>query len=202
MSTATLVADWQTDNVILWAINDEHMYNSYTARIEKVGLFNGTSAKRIIKFNWGDKAPDGSGLSKVRWGVVAQCFNDGHVPGLKMRSIKILNKAAGQHFFSEDTTRFFNSQYYPNTRGVLGADGKTVGTLFVTSERCDWGDDISTAVLLNDHNRITNGWPRKWSLRLFDHETKRVETVGEFGRFASLESALNALRSYEHSERS
>lgn len=197
MSTQVEIADWQTDNVILWAINDEHLYNSYASRIEKVGLFNGVSAKRIVKFNWGDKAPDGSGLSKVRWGVVARCFNDGHTPGLKMRSIKILNKAAGQHFFSEGTTRFFNAQYYPNTRGVLGGDGKTIGTLFVTSERCDWNDDTPTAVL-EGIDSLTNGWRRKWSLRLFDHQSKQVRTVGDYSRFISLELALSAMRNYEH----
>lgn len=181
MSTSTQIAEWQTDNAIQWVMNDETTYERAMKYIDRHGKFNGASAKSVIKYAWGDRAPDGSGLSRVRWGEVASVLNDESVPGLRIGSIKRMNARIGHHFFSPDTMAFFNSVVYPNTRGIADERGKLTATLFVTSEQCDWGDH-----------------PRLYTVRIFDHVTCQIGTVGEFQQIRSLDVALSVMRGYSY----
>lgn len=179
MSTSKQIADWQTDNVILWLDNEESYYNAYIARIEKYGLFNATSAKQFAIDLWGNRTPDDLSMGRVRWGEVATALNSDTKPGLRIQTIRTLNKAAGYYFFSDDTMAFFNCKVYPNTRGAANEDGVTVGTLFITSEQFD-------------HNS-----PRLFAIRLFYHETKLIDTLGDFQAYRTLESALYAMRAWQ-----
>lgn len=180
MSTSKQIADWQTDNVILWLDNEEVYYNAYISRIEKYGLFNATSAKKFVYDLWGDRTPDNFGMSRVRWREVATAMNSDIKSGLRMQTIKALNKAAGQFFFAPETMAFFNSKTYPNTRAAVNDQGVIYGTLFVTSEQ---QDDFH---------------PRLFTVRLFDHETKQINTIGEFQGYTTLESALWIMRTWQY----
>lgn len=178
MSTSKQIADYQTDNVILWLDNEEPSYNAYIARIEKYGLFNASTVKRFVIDLWGHRTPDDLSMGRVRWGEVATALNSDIKPGLRIATIKLLNRGAGYHFFSDGALEFFNSKVYPNTRAAVDALGVTYGTLFVTSEQYDCNS------------------PRLYSLRLFHHETKLIDTIGEFQAYRTLDRALSAMRAW------
>lgn len=65
----------QTFNTVVHLINDEDCYKAYNAHIAKNGLFTPQTAKKFVKNLWGDRAPDGGGLSKVKWAEVAEAMN-------------------------------------------------------------------------------------------------------------------------------
>lgn len=86
--------------------------------------------------------------------------------------IKLANKAAGHFFFSKETLDWFSSIVEP---GVYG------GRYFVTSER--------------DESGIVWGGKRRWSVRRANDDGT-IDTVGEFGGFASKARATQAARTY------
>lgn len=88
-------------------------------------------------------------------------------------TLKARNAAAGRHFFSPNTTRFFRSRY---PRTAYTADHRKA--YFVTSEAFD---DRS---------------PRLYTLRVYDLETQEVDTIGEFQAYASLAAAMKDLRAH------
>lgn len=179
MSTSREIADYQTHNVCLWLDNVESDYLAYIARIEKYGLFTATTAKTFVHNLWGDRTPDNVGMSRVRWAEVARSMNGDTKCGLKISSIKMLNKQAGHFFFDRDSMDYFNSKVYPNTRALIDADGDAVGTLFVTSEQ------------YNEHS------PRLFTVRLFDHKTKQISDIGGFQAWRTLDRALSVMRCHE-----
>lgn len=80
-----------------------------------------------------------------------------------LEAIKAANEAAGRHWFSKDTMRFFrprvSSKIWPVSNGAY----------FVTSERC--GDD-----------------PRMYTVRFVD-ATGHINTVGGFRAHATMAEA-------------
>lgn len=68
-------AEYQTRQVELWLMNDEAYYNAYMSRLRKRGKFTPSAIKRFVFWLWGDRLPDGGGLSRVRWGIVAATIN-------------------------------------------------------------------------------------------------------------------------------
>ncbi len=84
----------------------------------------------------------------------------------KMQEFKELNKAKGQHFFSEENMRSFKSQI---------ESSMLHGKYFVTSEQF-WG--------------TTKTDPRMYTIREANWETGGVNKVGEFQQFKSLDDAI------------
>lgn len=86
--------------------------------------------------------------------------------GWTITEMKEINQEKGYYFFERDTMRFFRSKIETaaNDAGI-----------FVTSEQPPDG-------------------ARKYTLRLFDHITGNVETVGEFMQYTHREDALLARR--------
>lgn len=85
---------------------------------------------------------------------------------MDIENIKDANARAGYFYFSPDTMRFWHSRVSENT--YESADGKR--TYLVTSDKP--GRD-----------------PRAYTVRVFDHETKAVESVSGFGEYASASGA-------------
>jgi hypothetical protein len=79
------------------------------------------------------------------------------------------NRAAGLHWFSPDTLRFFSSRI---SRRVWSVPD---GCLFVTSEQC----------------RFSAGYPRLYSVR-YCADNGEVSTVGEFQQYETLKQAHGA----------
>lgn len=77
-----------------------------------------------------------------------------------IQEIKKRNEEAGQHFFDASTMEFFDSRIYKSTYGFY----------FATSERGPSG-------------------VRRYSVRLIDWETGKIETVGDFQQFRTLREA-------------
>jgi hypothetical protein len=86
---------------------------------------------------------------------------------LSVTQIKRHNEDIGQHFFSPDTMRFFKSKVYEDLH---------LGRYFITSEM----------------DRYATNGQREYTIRLADG-TGSIDTVGEFGQYASLRSARTAL---------
>ena len=85
---------------------------------------------------------------------------------LTITGMKELNKEAGQHWFDKDTMRFFDSKIEagPNKKDI-----------FITSETIG-----------------TRTCQRGYSLRQFDRETGKVETIGEMNDYSTLKEAREA----------
>ncbi len=81
-----------------------------------------------------------------------------------IEEIKQANANAGQHWFSPDTMRYFNSRVLA---GVIG------GRYFVTSERYD------------------DGTPRLYTIRVAN-EDGTIDTVGDFQGYETADSAKRA----------
>lgn len=183
MSTSQDVAELQTRWVCQWLDNDEPSYNAYIDRLERRGLFTRAGqVKEFVHNMWGSKTPGDSGMSRVRWGEVMEFVNSGNEEwiGMNMSEIKRRNRSAGQHWFDRDTLAFFNGIVYPNTRTVKDENGLNVGTLFVSSERCAWVDNA----------------PRLYSVRMYRHDTHKIDTIGVFQGYLTLNKALLVMRNY------
>ena len=76
---------------------------------------------------------------------------------------KARNVAAGQHFFDYEAIQFFNSFIYPDV---------IYNTLFVTSEQRPGSDE-----------------PRLFTIRRAVNGGERIETVGDFQQYETLEGA-------------
>lgn len=87
--------------------------------------------------------------------------------------IKAANAAAGGHWFSPDTLRFFSSRISATTYGP-DAQGRVY---FVSSER---GFDYDT--------------PRRYTVRYFTPSTAAIDTHGEFLAHDTLAQAQAAAR--------
>jgi hypothetical protein len=83
---------------------------------------------------------------------------------LSINAMKKLNKAAGQHWFSKETMEFFQTKIEHN-----------FGEYFITSEQCD------------------PDFPRKYTIRKFDPVTCKVDTVGSFQEYDTVEEAKQAV---------
>lgn len=82
-----------------------------------------------------------------------------------MDDVIMANRKAGQHWFDEDTLRFFQSRF-----------GKLYGDrYFISSEK-------------SPNN------PRRWSVRKVDWKTGDIGTVGEFQQFPTEASAKRFMR--------
>mgnify|MGYP001156849128 CR=1 FL=1 len=81
---------------------------------------------------------------------------------LTMTDIKRNNKEAGHHFFDRDTMRFFNSRI---------ESGLYKDNTFITSEQFDYNS------------------PREYTIRRVVDGGIKIETIGEFGQFETLEDA-------------
>lgn len=185
-STAGELAQYQTDLVCQWLDNDEPSYNAYIDRLERRGLFNASTAKRFVYNLWGNRTPEGSGMSRVRWGQVAEFLNSSPIEegwiAMRIDELKRRNKRAGYYFFSRATMDYFQSIAYPNTRTVKNEEGIAVGVLFVTSEK-------------QPHDSA----PRLYTLRFYHIAGDRVDQIdhlGEFQGFPTLERAILAMRRY------
>jgi len=89
---------------------------------------------------------------------------------MDIEEIKYLNRKAGQHFFDENTMRFFRSRI----ESELIED-----KFFVTSEKF-----VSST---------GEKEPRKFSVREFNKETGSVNTIGEFQEFKTKVRAYNTI---------
>lgn len=90
---------------------------------------------------------------------------------LSVTQIKRHNEDIGHHFFSPDTLRFFKSKVYEDLH---------LGRYFITSER----------------NEYATPSVREYTIRRATG-TGEIDTVGEFGQYASLKSARTALGKIE-----
>ena len=90
-----------------------------------------------------------------------------------LAQIKQANKAAGFHFFSDRTMRFFGSRA---SRTIYN------GCLFVTSEQ-----------------NIRDGQPRLYTIRRAMPDGS-IETVGEFQQYATRKQAHAAAKALAHTE--
>ena len=88
---------------------------------------------------------------------------------MTIKDIKNRNKAAGLHFFSPATTRFFRSRY---GRTVYEGPG---GIYFLTSEQFEWG-----------WGRIKGA--RLYTVRRFNPETGAVGTAGAFNKLGKVKA--------------
>src|SRR5271166_1281025 len=79
----------------------------------------------------------------------------------------------GRHWFDRDTMRFFKTRLPQG--GYTSVDGKRV--YFVTSEH---GPHM----------------PRKYSVRVWDRETRGIGTMGEFNSYTSRSAADRVARGY------
>lgn len=84
-----------------------------------------------------------------------------------IEQIKRANKAAGHHWFSRNTMRFFGTRVMCRVFPVPG------GGLFVTSDR----------------HPTRSGWCRRYSVRRAD-AAGEISTVGEFGAWCTRAQAL------------
>lgn len=84
------------------------------------------------------------------------------------QQIRELARDTGSHFFDPETMRFFHSRV---SAAVYG------GRYFVTSERSEWPE--------------VWGGRRRYTIRkaTYDHGRFSIDTVGEFGQFATLAEA-------------
>ena len=80
------------------------------------------------------------------------------------------NKAAGMHFFDDETMDFFNSK--------VETDANRHG-FFITSEKNPWGNH-----------------PRMYTVRRFDPSTGGIEKASEFEQFSTLLQAKKAMGTY------
>lgn len=83
-----------------------------------------------------------------------------------MADVKRNNKESGQYWFSLDTMRFFQCKI---ESGLIG------GKFFITSEQSGWDS------------------PRLYSIRKYDSETHKIDTVGDFQAFKTCQDALDAI---------
>lgn len=83
-----------------------------------------------------------------------------------IQEIKDANKAAGQHWFSPDTMRFFRCR----------VSGPVIANLFVSSEQGPGWDE-----------------PRRYTIRRANADGS-IDTIGEFQGYASKRTALTAIR--------
>lgn len=92
---------------------------------------------------------------------------------MTISEIKAANAAAGYYFFSHETMRSFGSRV---------SDDVIQECLFITSER----------------DRMGHAWngARRYTVRRFDPETGSIETVSEFGQFATLAAAKRWAHNY------
>lgn len=81
-------------------------------------------------------------------------------------------KEAGNHFFTPSTMEFFGSRLEPDV---------FAGRYFVTSEQ--------------EPSGIVWDGERRWTIRSFEYdgETFTIDTVSEFGEFASYDEAKEAI---------
>ena len=87
---------------------------------------------------------------------------------LTMADVIRINGDKGQHFFSSDTMKFFNSKI----------ESKLLdGRLFITSEK----------KCFNDYTRV-------YSVRRFKLKNGHIEKVSEFGEFGSKREAINYIK--------
>ena len=68
-------AEWQTNEVELWIVNDEGCYTAMVKWLKRGRRFNASSAKRLFVSYFGNCTPMGDGISRVRWGEVAKLLN-------------------------------------------------------------------------------------------------------------------------------
>jgi hypothetical protein len=95
-----------------------------------------------------------------------------------IKTIKEANKMAGQHFFSPDTMKFFNSEVEEYTYDHKDPNGDHI--FFVTSEQFE----DSTHTL----------HPRTWSVRSFNPKNGHVRpTPDEFARLLDFNTALKKI---------
>ena len=177
-------AQWQTNEVGLWLLNDEPTYNAFVGRLERGYPFNGESAKNFVIAQWGNCTPGGDGISRVRWGEIAKLMNAEVPRGYRVRDIKRLNKAAGGHFFDNEVMINPLTSIVTNTRGVIDGSGQTSATLFITSIQMLWVNGSGG----------TEYTPRVYKIRKFDHATYGIVTVSK--HYDNLERALNGMRAY------
>lgn len=83
-----------------------------------------------------------------------------------MEDVKRNNKASGGFWFSPDTIRFFQSKVESELIN---------GKYFVTSEK-NMEDD-----------------PRLYTIRKYNPETHKIDTLGSFQAFKTLQDALDAI---------
>lgn len=84
---------------------------------------------------------------------------------LTINEMKRMNEEVGQHWFSEGAMNIFN------TRIEAGPNKENI---FITSDAMDPDAE------------------RRYTLRLFGAKTSKVDTIGEFQEFATLEEAKKA----------
>ena len=89
---------------------------------------------------------------------------------LTMADIRRNNKEAGYHFFDKDSMRFFNSRI---------ETGLYKDNTFITSERYDYN------------------YPREYTIRRAVDGGIKIETIGEFRQFETLEDAKIGRKNYE-----
>lgn len=105
----------------------------------------------------------------------------GHFRMLTIEDAERLNAAAGHKWFSPAAMKSFNSKI---ETGLLD------NLCFVSSER-DKGIYTSQGLC-----RAWDG-KRRYTVRLFIPETGEVETISEFGEYATRTAAVNAAKRYE-----
>lgn len=88
---------------------------------------------------------------------------------LDIRTIKDLNRRAGQHWFSADTMRFFKSKIPQDHEGLV------MNRFFISSEKSPFDK-------------------RKYTIREWKGKTKSVDTFGEFGAYNTKASAQRVLK--------
>lgn len=92
-----------------------------------------------------------------------------------MENIKYVNERAGYYFFSKDTLKFFNSKISEYIYANWKED--CYQFYFVTSEKGP--DDIDI---------------RRYTVREFDSQTGKVNTVGEFQQYKTSAAAKRAAK--------
>lgn len=94
------------------------------------------------------------------------------VEEIRIEEVKQSNREHGFHYFSRDTMRFFSSRV--SDRAYKVGDK----AYFITSEK----------------HRLTANNPRKWTIRVIDLITGKVNTVGRFQEFNSHREAEAQLK--------
>lgn len=91
---------------------------------------------------------------------------------ISIAEVKRVNREHGRYYFSPDTMRFFSSR---TSRQAYKVGNKAY---FITSER----------------NKHSSNAPRKWTIRVIDLTTGRVDTVGEWQKFNTPGEAKKQLK--------
>ena len=131
MMTNAQRAEYQTRQIELWLMNDEPSYLAYLNRLECRGYFDGSSLRSFVYHLWGNRNPANEGMSRARWGEIAQTINaDMPLNAMRLQSIKLRCRMSRQNWFDDIPSDWIVMR---NTRAIAapGDKDRAIASMFV-----------------------------------------------------------------------